>query len=52
MARKNKKRDAKKVYAILSIVMGALILGVPQILSIVIGVYLLVTGILGLVNKN
>ena len=53
MAKRNtKKRDVTKVRAIIMVVLGALILGVPQIVSIAIGLYLLVTGILSLVDKK
>ena len=49
MARERKTQD---ITAIVSIIAGLIIIAVPQILGWVIGLYLLVSGILSLIDKN
>jgi len=54
MAKKKitKKKISNETWAVISIVLGGIVIAFPQIISIAIGIYLIVTGIIGLVNKK
>lgn len=47
-----KEKITKQTWAIISIVLGGIVIVAPQILSIAVGIYLIVTGILNLVDKK
>lgn len=47
-----KKGDTKKAWAIISIILGVLVIAAPQIIALAIGLYLIITGILSLADKK
>jgi len=44
--------SAKAVWALISIVLGGIVIAFPQIISLAIGIYLILTGIISLVEKK
>jgi len=47
-----KKKITKKTGAIISIVLGGILLVAPQVISLIIGAYLIVAGIITLAYKE
>jgi len=48
----NNKTSSKTLWAIISIILGIIIIAVPQILAWAIGIYLIVTAIISLAEKK
>lgn len=46
-----KEKDAKKIWAVVTVVLGILILIKPDILAIIVALFLIVKGILDLIEK-
>ncbi|MBM3247156.1 DUF3096 domain-containing protein [Candidatus Pacearchaeota archaeon] len=46
------RTDKNKLWAIISIILGIIIIAVPQILAWAIGLYLIITAIISLSEKN
>jgi len=47
-----KEKNTKKIWAIISIILGIIVIAAPQIISLAIGLYLIITGIISLTNKQ
>jgi hypothetical protein len=47
-----KKTDTKNLWAIISIILGIIIIAVPKILAWAIGLYLIITAIISLSEKS
>jgi uncharacterized membrane protein HdeD (DUF308 family) len=47
-----KAKNMKKPWAIISIILGVIVLAAPQIIAWAIGLYLIITGILSLADKK
>lgn len=45
-------KKTQDITAIVSIIAGLIIIGIPQILGWVVGLYLLISGILSLIDKK
>ncbi len=46
-----KTKKTKNMWAIISIVLGIIVIAAPEVISLAIGLYLIITGILNLTGK-